>query len=405
MSGNGGGSGSGAVVRADGVWKKFRLYHERNQSLKSAVMRRGRARYEDFWALNDVSFEVHPGTTFALVGHNGSGKSTMLKCLAKILRPEKGEVAVDGKMSALLELGAGFHPELSGRENVFLNGAILGLTKRELERKFDEIVGFAGLEQFIDMPVKNYSSGMYVRLGFSVAINVDPDVLLIDEVLAVGDEEFQRKCLERVADLRSQGKTIVVVTHSLMTVRSLCDEAVWLEHGNVREMGKADQVADAYLGQVHVDLKAQEDANPRTGAGRVQLTGLEVLDAGGRPVDQVCTGDKITLRLHYDASEPVENPVFSFSVHTPDGVLLTGPNTKEAAVRVDQITGSGVVDLEVPQLMLLLGNYDLSAECTNDTVTHSYDRLQRRLRFDVKPGTPHETYGGMFSLGGRWTIA
>jgi ABC-2 type transport system ATP-binding protein len=405
MSGNGGGSGSGAVVRADGVWKKFRLYHERNQSLKSAVMRRGRARYEDFWALKDVSFEVHPGTTFALVGHNGSGKSTMLKCLAKILRPEKGEVAVDGKMSALLELGAGFHPELSGRENVFLNGAILGLSKRELERKFDEIVGFAGLEQFIDMPVKNYSSGMYVRLGFSVAINVDPDVLLIDEVLAVGDEEFQRKCLERVADLRSQGKTIVVVTHSLMTVRSLCDEAIWLEHGNVREMGKADQVADAYLGQVHVDLKAQEDANPRTGAGRVQLTGLEVLDAGGRPVDQVCTGDKITLRLHYDVSEPVENPVFSFSVHTPDGVLLTGPNTKEAAVRVDQITGSGVVDLEVPRLMLLLGNYDLSAECTNDTVTHSYDRLQRRLRFDVKPGTPHETYGGMFSLGGRWTIA
>ena len=186
----------------------------------------------------------------------------MLKCLAKILRPDEGSVAVEGKVSALLELGAGFHPELSGRENVYLNGAILGLTKREIDRKFDDIVGFAGLERFIDSPVKNYSSGMYVRLGFSVAINVDPDVLLIDEVLAVGDEEFQRKCLERVNDLRSAGKTIVVVTHSLTTVRSLCDEAIWLEQGVVREAGKADAVADAYLGTVHVDLQAAQDADP-----------------------------------------------------------------------------------------------------------------------------------------------
>jgi ABC-2 type transport system ATP-binding protein len=174
------------------VSKRFRLYHERNQSVKAAIMRGGRARYEEFWALDEVSFDVEEGTTFALVGENGSGKSTMLKCLARILRPDKGTVSVDGTMSALLELGAGFHPELSGRENVFLNGSILGLSKRELERRFDEIVGFAGLERFIDMPVKNYSSGMYVRLGFSVAINVDPDVLLIDEVLAGGDEEFPR---------------------------------------------------------------------------------------------------------------------------------------------------------------------------------------------------------------------
>ncbi len=386
------------------VSKRFRLYHERNQSVKAAVMRRGRARYEEFWALDDVSFEVKEGTTFALVGENGSGKSTMLKCLAKILRPDKGTLSVEGKMSALLELGAGFHPELSGRENVFLNGSILGLSKRELERRFDDIVEFAGLERFIDMPVKNYSSGMYVRLGFSVAINVDPDVLLIDEVLAVGDEEFQRKCLERVAELRAAGKTILVVTHSLMTVRSFCDEAIWLEHGQIRERGKADQVADAYLGQVHVDLQAQEDAHPRPGVGKVRLTELEMLDASGRPVDQVCTGDAVTLRVHYEALEPVHDPVFSFSIHTPDGVLVTGPNTKEAEVSVDKIDGSGVVDLRVPRLLLLLGNYDLSAECTNTTVTHSYDRLQRTFRFDVKPGTPHETYGGLTSLDGRWSI-
>jgi ABC-2 type transport system ATP-binding protein len=243
-----------------------------------------------------------------------------------------------------------------------------------------------------------------VRLGFSVAINVDPDVLLIDEVLAVGDEEFQRKCLERVAELRAAGKTIVVVTHSLMTVRSMCDEAIWLEHGRVRERGKADQVADAYLGQVHVDLQAQEDAHPRPGVGKVRLVGLEMLDAAGRAIDQVCTGDAVTFRVHYEASEPVHDPVFSFSVHTPDGVLVTGPNTKEAEVSIDKVDGSGVVDLVVPRLLLLLGNYDLSAECTNNTVSHSFDRLQRTFRFDVKPGSPHETYGGLTSLDGGWSI-
>jgi ABC-2 type transport system ATP-binding protein len=395
---------SDAVVRADGVWKRFRLYHERNQSLKATVMRRGRAKYEDFWALKDVSFEVYPGTTFALVGHNGSGKSTMLKTLAKILRPDQGSVAVDGKMSALLELGAGFHPELSGRENVYLNGAILGLTKRELDRKFDDIVGFAGLERFIDSPVKNYSSGMYVRLGFSVAINVDPDVLLIDEVLAVGDEEFQRKCLERVADLRSAGKTIVVVTHSMMTVRSLCDEAVWLENGEVRELGNAGEVADAYLGTVQVDIQEAEAADPSSKWSQLRITRVELLDERGHAVNRVATGDNVTFRLHYEAAEPVRNPVFSFAISTPEGVLVTGPNTKEARVSVDKVEGEGSVDLRVERLLLLLGNYDVTAECVNESVTHSYDRKAKALRFDVIPGTPHETYGGLMSLDGSFRI-
>jgi ABC-type polysaccharide/polyol phosphate transport system ATPase subunit len=387
------------------VSKRFRLYHERNQSLKAAIMRGNRARYEEFWALEDVSFDVKEGSTFALVGVNGSGKSTMLKCLARILRPDKGSIAVDGKLSALLELGAGFHPELSGRENVFLNGSILGLSRRELEARFDEIVDFAGLERFIDMPVKNYSSGMYVRLGFSVAINVDPDVLLIDEVLAVGDEQFQRKCLERVAELRAAGKTIVVVTHSLATVRSLCDEAVWLDHGRVCERGKADQVADAYLGQVHVDLQAQEEAHPRPGVGRLRFDHLELLDAHGRPVDQVRTGDAVTFRAHYETTEPVHDPLFTFSVHTPDGVLVTAPTTSDAQVSGDKVDGPGVVDLRVPRLLLLMGNYDLSVECTDTTATHSYDQLQRTFRFDVKPGTPHETKGGLTSLDGQWSIS
>ncbi|MFO7281486.1 MAG: ABC transporter ATP-binding protein [Thermoanaerobacterales bacterium] len=395
---------SDAVVRADGVWKRFRLYHERNQSLKATIMRRGRARYEEFWALKDVSFEVPAGSTFALIGHNGSGKSTMLKTLARILRPDKGTVEVKGKMSALLELGAGFHPELSGRENVYLNGAILGLSKRELDRRFDDIVGFAGLERFIDSPVKNYSSGMYVRLGFSVAINVDPDVLLIDEVLAVGDEEFQRKCLERVADLRASGRTIVVVTHSMQTVRSLCDRAVWLENGVVREEGEAGEVADAYLGQVQVDIQQAEAADPSSRWSQLRITQVELLDSRGRPTTRVATGDAVTFRMHYEAAEPVRNPVFSFAITTPDGMLVTGPNTKEAEVFVDKVEGEGTVDLHVPRLLLLLGNYDVTVECTNDSVTHSYHRWSRALRFDVVPGVPHETYGGVVSLDGRFSI-
>ena len=210
-----------AAITVSGVSKRYRLYHERNDTLKASLMRHGRARYEEFWALRDVSFEVPQGKAFGIVGENGSGKSTMLKCMARILRPEVGSIQTRGKVSALLELGAGFHPELSGRDNVFLNGSLLGLGKRQLNERFDDIVAFAGLEQFIDSPVKNYSSGMYMRLGFSVAINVDPDILLVDEVLAVGDTDFQRRCLRKLAELRAGGATVVLVTHTLATVREL----------------------------------------------------------------------------------------------------------------------------------------------------------------------------------------
>ncbi|TMK87685.1 MAG: ABC transporter ATP-binding protein, partial [Actinobacteria bacterium] len=248
-----------SVITVEEVSKRFRLYHERNQSLKIWMMRGRRATFEEFWALRDVSLEMEEGKTFGLIGENGSGKSTLLKCIAKILRPDSGRIGVTGKVSALLELGAGFHPELSGRENVYLNGSILGLGKRDLDRIFDDIVGFAGLERFIDTPVKNYSSGMYIRLGFSVAINVDPDILLIDEILAVGDEQFQRKCNEKFAEFKDQGKTVVIVSHALGSVRNMCDRVALLDHGRVKELGPASEVIDAYLGGVHADRPADEE--------------------------------------------------------------------------------------------------------------------------------------------------
>lgn len=240
-----------AAVVVDDVSKRFRLVHERNSSIKAIVMRgMKRVVYDELWALKDVSFEVDHGETFALIGHNGSGKSTALKCLAGIYRPDAGDITLDGTMSALLELGAGFHPELSGRENVYLNAAILGLPKKEIDLRFDDIVAFAGLERFIDHPVKNYSSGMFVRLGFSVAINVEPEILLVDEVLAVGDEEFQRRCLSKIRQFRTEGRTVVVVTHSLATVQTLCDRALWLDHGVPKAIGPADEVGRLYLESV-----------------------------------------------------------------------------------------------------------------------------------------------------------
>ena len=388
------------AIRVDGVSKRFRLYHERNQSLKASVMRGRRARYEEFWALKDVSFEVPVGSTFGLIGENGSGKSTMLKCMARILRPEKGSITLDGKMSALLELGAGFHPELSGRENVFLNGAILGLSKKQLQARFDEIVDFAGIEQFIDSPVKNYSSGMYVRLGFSVAINVDPDVLLIDEVLAVGDADFQRKCSEKIADFRQQGKTIVIVSHSLPSVRALCDEVALLEHGQLRDLGSAGRVIDHYLADAFSD-RTDQGGHSRWGSGEVRVEAVELLDARGEPRDRVRTGDEITLRFHYRAREPVTDVMIGMALETVEGVAVSGPNTRDAGLRCDRLVGDGHVDLKIPRLMLLGGTYDVTAAVYSADGLHPFDHVPHLFRFDVDTGDPLEE-NGVVSLGGTW---
>lgn len=235
------------AVDVSHVTKTFRLYKERNQTLKATIMRGRMSVHEDFTALDDVSFDVPTGSTFGLIGSNGSGKSTLLKCLAKIYFPETGSISARGKLAALLEVGSGFHHELSGRENVFLNGSILGMSKKEITRKFDEIVDFSGVESFIDQPVKNYSSGMYVRLGFAIAINVDPDVLVVDEVLAVGDAEFQEKCRQKFLDFKKQGKTVILVSHSMDTVSQMCDHAAWLSHGQLVAVGEADSTIKSYL--------------------------------------------------------------------------------------------------------------------------------------------------------------
>lgn len=239
------GTGEPAIV-VDGVSKKFRLFHERNQTLKSAVMRGRRIVADDFWAVRDVSFTVPPGETFGLIGRNGSGKSTLLKMLARIYQPDEGRVVLNGRVSSMLEVGSGFHPELSGRENIFLNGSILGLTRKQVTARFDEIVDFSGVETFIDQPVKNFSSGMYVRLGFAVAVHTEPDILIVDEILSVGDGAFREKSRKKFAEFTGQGRTVILVSHSLTQIREMCEHVAWMHEGRVRALGPVDEVVEAY---------------------------------------------------------------------------------------------------------------------------------------------------------------
>jgi ABC-2 type transport system ATP-binding protein len=393
-----------AAITLEGVGKKYRLYYERNQSLKASFMRRHRVKYDEFWAVRDVSFEVPKGSTFALIGENGSGKSTLLKCIAKILRPEEGRISTTGKISALLELGAGFHPELSGRDNVFLNGSILGLSQKQIVSRLDDIVGFAGLEKFIDIPVKNYSSGMYVRLGFSVAINVDPDILLIDEVLAVGDAEFQRKCTEKIDEMRTSGKTIVIVTHALSAVRSLCDQMALLEHGELRRVGPPAEVIDEYLGDVFVERVPDGEHGERWGSGEGRISDIEILDASGQRAKRIHTGDPVIFRFHYAMNEPIEKPVFGVAIQRIDGAEVTSPNSREAGMVPDMLEGTGFVDLHLDSLPLVPGTYDLSVSLVNYTLSHFYDSRYKALRFDIEPGDPFAEYG-VLALKGNWSLA
>jgi ABC-2 type transport system ATP-binding protein len=390
-----------AAITVEHVTKGFRLYNERNQSLKAAILRRGRARFEEFTALDDVSLEIDAGETFGFIGENGSGKSTLLKCIAKILRPDEGEIAVEGKISALLELGAGFHPELSGRENVYLNGSILGLSKKDLDQRFDDIVEFAGLERFIDTAVKNYSSGMYVRLGFSVAINVNPDVLLVDEVLAVGDESFQRRCADKFAEFKQAGKTIVIVSHGLGSVRTMCDRVLWLEHGKAMMVGDSADVIDGYLGEVH-HVRPEDAGIASWGSGEASINAVELLGPDGVATETVHTGDAVRFRMHYTAAEAIAKPLFCLAISTNQGVLVTAPTSREFGLKLDALAPAGIVEIEVPGLQLLPGAYEASVSLWDFNALHEFHHRHRALRFDVLTGTPAQRSTGVLALPSTW---
>lgn len=398
------------------VSKRFTLHTDRRDTVQERItgLFRPRGQSEDYWALRGVSFEVPEGQSIALVGHNGAGKSTALKLMTRILEPTTGTVQMRGRIAALLELGSGFHPDLSGRENVFLNGSLMGFSRRDMELRLEEIIDFSGIGQFIDMEVKHYSSGMYTRLAFAVATSVDPDILITDEVLAVGDEAFQRKCMERIYSFRQQGKTIVFVSHALDTVRTLCDHAVWLEKGEPQLVGEAGEVVDAYLAKVNqteaealrkrgLATGAGEDTPYRRGTREIEIVRVELIGATGR--DQVVfnTREPLTVRMHYVAHQCIERPVFGIGLNHESGFLISGPNTAFSHVDIASVQGAGHVDYVIESLPLLAGRYAFSVAAYDETMQHPYDHHDRLYPITVHSTGLSERYG-VVPLAGGWKI-
>lgn len=374
------------VIEVSGISKRFVIRKEK--SLKERVVNFGRSNLhkEDFWALRDVSLEIESGTSVGLVGPNGSGKSTLLKMVGGILQPTSGTVRTRGRMAALLELGAGFHPDLTGRENVYLNASILGLSTKETDKHFDAIVDFSGIENFIDTQVKFYSSGMFVRLAFAVAVHVDPDVLLVDEVLAVGDEPFQRKCMDRIRTFQHEGRTIVLVSHGLDQVAEVCDRAIVLEGGRVKaddEPRDALRVLREEFDQIRAsEIERQQATATPEARPQATVTGVELLQ-GGRPVTEVAVGEPLTVRVTVDAHERLHDWVLGFGFDSPVGQNLFGTNSKLLDIALPDVIGRRSFDFEVPSVRLGEGSYTIHGAIAGATGAE-LDRLREGARLTVR---------------------
>jgi ABC-2 type transport system ATP-binding protein/lipopolysaccharide transport system ATP-binding protein len=402
---------SSIAIEATDVSKRFRLYQDKPSSLKELVTSLKGVHYEEFWALRDISLEIPAGTTYGLVGHNGSGKSTLLRLFARIHRPTEGRVETRGRISALLDLGAGFHPELSGRENVYLNGAILGLTRREIAKAFDDIVGFAGLEKFIDSPVKVYSTGMYVRLGFSVAVHVKPEVLIIDEVIAVGDAEFQRRCFDYLYTLKRQGVTIVLVSHSLALMQDMCDRLAWLDHGHLAAEGLPMEITREYVQRVddqeaerlhQGDVQAGEgtDQGSRHGTQEITVESFQILNAQGEEIPMAVTGEPTTLRINYNAKTPIENPSFGLVIDHENGSALVALHSADA-IHTGLVYGKGYIDYRIPRFTLMPGKMIVTIGVADEHNLVAYDYLHQWYQFHVRGGRD-VIVRGMLELPGHW---
>ncbi|HQZ70234.1 MAG: ABC transporter ATP-binding protein [Anaerolineae bacterium] len=426
------------IVAFEHVTKRFALSHERPSSFREAFVglwrRRGAGgqaaavvapeaaastvstatadKAEDadsLLALDDVSFALERGGSLGFVGPNGTGKSTALKLMARILEPTAGQVWVGGRVAALLELGAGFHPDLTGRENILLNGSMMGYSAREMQPRLGRIIDFSELGRFVEMPVKHYSSGMYMRLGFATAVHLDAELLLIDEVLAVGDQAFQHKCLDRIAALRKAGVSIILVSHDNEAIKSLCDQALWLERGKLQAVGTTDKVIGAYYASMIAREESRLAADraaageslddviqtqpDRWGSGEVEITAVETLGPDGRQHEILPADEPATVRIRYQARERIVGPVFGLGIHRQDGVHITGPNTRDAGLRIEAIEGRGHIDFHMPRLPLLPGHYEISASIYDSGCTHPFDYHHRRYQLRVHAGSLHEPLG------------
>ncbi len=408
-------------IRLAGVTRTFRLYHDRGRTLKEALIRRGRSTYDERYALRDVDLEIGPGERVGIMGRNGSGKSTMLKLIAGILPPQVGDIEVSGHVSSMLELGSGFHPDFTGRENVYLNGTIHGLTRHEIEERFDDIVAFAEIPDYIDMPVRTYSSGMQLRLAFAVAAHVTPDIMLLDEILAVGDERFQRKCMRRIQDFADTGGTIIFVSHDAATVMSVCNRAVLLEGGLVIADGDPADVMPVY----HRLLAAQDDPasgdaitlDPKLlatltehralsgidgwGDGRVIIRKVRLSGPDGE-AHRFLSGDEICVHLDLEAPEPIADEVVAgLRLHLSDATMLFETDTQSEGVVVDGVDGTRTVTFTIDALPLHMGWFEVTV-WVNDPEGNAHHHLEPAIGFHVYPARAGL---GMVTLGGEWTYS
>lgn len=407
-------------IEVNDISKKFRLYHDKSVTLKERLLFFNRTRYEEHEVLKDISLNIEKGKTIGLIGQNGSGKSTLLKLLTKIIYPDKGEIIMNGKVSSLLELGAGFHPDFSGRENIYTNASIFGLSRKEIDERFEKIVEFSELHEFIDNPVRTYSSGMYTRLAFSVAINVDADILLVDEILAVGDASFQKKCMDKIKELKNNGTTIVIVTHDMGAVERICDEAVWLEGGRIKEKGNSFNVVNSYMefmgkkqeNQIRKieenkeknnlqnndasmnksDLikREQEQNEPdknedkkRWGNKDIILSNLRITDQQGKEKTGFKCGEKAAIIFNYSMKNKLlKNPVFGLSIFRNDGVCVYGSNTQIEKAKDIYLKNDGQVKYVINNLNLIQGHYYLDIAVVSEE-GFPYDYIKSIAELDV----------------------
>lgn len=411
------------AVEFERVSKRFRLRHDRPRSFQEAVIQTVGARFippffrrnrpsptqgpainpADLWVLRDVDLTIPEGESVAVIGPNGAGKSTLLKLVSRILEPTSGRVQTYGRVAGLLEIGTGFHPDLTGRENIYLYGSLLGLKRSQVVSRFDEMVAFSGVGPFLDVPVRHYSSGMYMRLGFAVATSVDADILLIDEVLAVGDQLFQVQCLDRIRELQRRGVTILLVSHDLNLVRQFCTSAVWLENGKIRASGGVDDVVGRYLGQTWGGVAVSRDgksgpqsASQRWGSGEARIVDVRFYDAQGREQEVFYTGEAFTARIVYHASVRIERPSFGIAIYRNDGIHITGPDTTTAGYDIPYIEGDGVVEYTIPNLPLLAGTYEFSATIYDHYSRHPFDHQHRMYAFHVRQARLKEREGAVY---------
>jgi len=370
-----------------GALKRDTMLRERLINLLRSPFK-SRSRPENIlWALRDVSFSVARGEVVGIIGRNGAGKSTLLKVLSKITYPTSGRMKVNGRVASLLEVGTGFHEELTGRENVYLNGSILGMKKREVDSKLDSIVTFAGVERFVDTPIKRYSTGMRLRLGFAVAAHLDPDLLIVDEVLAVGDASFQRKCLNTMEELQSGGRTVLFVSHNMAAVENLCSRCIWIDAGKVQMDGSPREVISAYMQKFGGSTSKTADFRSiehRRGSGEIRYTGIEFLSPSGEPVPAIRSGDKLIVRFHYHAEKEIPFPSFGFRLYTEMGTLVTDTSTWHHSLDIPIVPpGNGHLDLEIGILNLLPGRYSFSLWITGST-SPVHDNIEHCTQIDVE---------------------